>query len=210
MPTTNIRTGLSLAVVPDSWIENSSTAANHGGTSPLEVGFVAFKAAGITRAPLKFDLNAAGILSGAVINSAQLDLNATTGAVSGESARVNRITQQGWVEGEVTWDDYKSATAWSSAGGDFTATDEVTWTLPTSAVAFSITGLATLAQDAIDNQSGQLHLLLKRQTESSPDAKVLFSSGEDATEADRPTLVVDYTPAIPRRAMHYYRGRRTG
>lgn len=34
---------------------------------------------------------------------------------------VKRLTQVGWVPSEVTWNDYSTGNAWSTAGGDFTA-----------------------------------------------------------------------------------------
>ena len=195
MASVSIREGLSGGVVPDSWVDSADTGANHGSDDSLDAGFIAAKAGSTRRALLEFDLSAAGIPAGATIDAAQLDLVCNLAAASAESARVNRLTQQGWVEAEVTWNDYKTVTAWAVAGGDFTTTDEVTWTLPTSTGSFTITGLATLTQDGLDNRGGKLEAILKRQTESGADSFARFRSGEWSA-SERPTLVVEYSTGI--------------
>ena len=57
---------------------------------------------------------------------------------------VRRLTQTGWVEDQVTWNDYATGTPWSVAGGDATTTN---------AASFSVT--TAEADDADPNIGGQ-------------------------------------------------------
>lgn len=85
------------------------------------------------------------------------------------SARASRMTQTGWVEDQATWNEYATGLAWGVAGGDYTTTGEVTWDfLNTDGFGQKlITGVAALAQDAIDFRGKQLHLLLRIFNEAS-------------------------------------------
>lgn len=189
MATITIRDDLD-GPVPDTWLNELSPTANKGSDTTFEVGFSTGFGGKSSRGLLKFPL--AALPGGAVILTAKIGLTVSVGAGTAEAARVRRVTQSGWLEGEATWDDYKSATAWAAAGGDYTATDEVNWTLPTGTGDIEIAGLKTLVEDAIANRGGDLHVILMRATEASVTSVVTLRSGEYATAAERPRLIVDY------------------
>ncbi len=84
------------------------------------------------------------------------------------STDIVRVTRSDWTETGVTWNEYKSGFSWTTPGGDFTAVDKVTkvQNFTTGVGNYALTwDLTTLAQDALDNRSGVLDIMLKFTTE---------------------------------------------
>lgn len=174
--------------VPDTYLDAGNTAVNYGSFNRLEIGWTA--AALARRAILKFDLSV--LPAGSVVTRARLLLKGSAAASSsGTPAKVRRLTQSAWVESTATWANYDTALPWGVAGGDFSIIDQVDWTLPIVVGDFEISGLKVLAQDAIDNRSGLLHVILMRAAESGNDSLIFVRSGEYATAAERPRLLVE-------------------
>lgn len=85
---------------------------------------------------------------------------ALTNTVSGQTFYVKRCTRTDWVETEVTWNDYKTGSAWTTAGGDM-ATPEVTLDALTT-IGWKSFDIKTLVDDAWDTRSGILTFILWR------------------------------------------------
>jgi len=132
----------------------------------------------------------------AAIVTASLRLNCSTiNGSGGYAAKVQRLVtpgSTGWVEAQATWNSYATGNPWSTAGGDFTATDALDFTAPTALGNFTITGFGTLAQDAYANRSKLLHIILKNATEGAILNQISFNQRTDATESNRPKLTVTY------------------
>jgi hypothetical protein len=175
----------------------SLTPDNEFGTSGLlQIGpYFSFK----YRAIFHFDM--AAIPASATILTSTLSAWCVTSAASGggvSAHKIKRLTQTGWVEAQVNWNDYKAATAWALAGGDFTETDALDWTPPSSVGPFMISGLGVLTQDAYTNRSKHLHLIFMAVNEALLSSRTDIYSREraavDATQ--QPKLTVTYETPV--------------
>jgi hypothetical protein len=150
---------------------------------------------------LRFDLSS--IPAGSTINSATLGLYYYTRGASnpvGRTYRANRLTS-GWIEGGwnsepgVTWNTKDGATAWGTAGGDFTATDSATTTVP-SAYGWMSWTVTNIAQGWVNGSYPNNGFLIKDDTEGSSNYYADFYSQDYTTDRFfRPFIYIDYTPA---------------
>ena len=121
----------------------------------------------------------------------------------GFAARIARCTRPGtWVESEVTWNNYKAGTPWTAPGGDFTNTDPpfVSYTEAVFAQIglYTVTGLGGLVQDAIDNRSGILSVIMRAEAEAPvEDGYVLWTSSEHLVEPWRVVVTFGEEAAGP-------------
>ena len=165
-----------------------------GGTSNLSsVGIVTGKSPYKIRTAMGFDLSA---LAGATITLATMTItNNNVDVSTPPGCHAYRITESAWVESS-SWSyyDYGSTLSWATPGGDYTTTDGVAFTPDgTADASWDITGLDVLVQDAIDNRSGQLLLLLKADSESgSLNTSRPFFTREGTYP---PSLYIEYTTA---------------
>lgn len=134
---------------------------------------------------LKFDFSAIGA---GIITAASLKL--TKNNEGGGACTANRLTETGWVEAQVSWDDYATSTAWATAGGDFTGVDSVGFTAPGPSGNTVTMSVLTQVEYARDNVSDVAHFLINQSSSNF----INFRSKEHATPADRPQLIITYTP----------------
>ncbi len=135
----------------------------------------------------------------AVITSASLTLTEHTDEVDDSiTVRVLRITQESFTE-SATWNDYDGSNSWSSAGGDY-STDIVSNTTTSGGnLTINNSEFVELCQDAIDNRSGALRILIGSAYELtmagtlSGNRRMRYNSSNDSTAADRPKLIITYT-----------------
>lgn len=184
----DIREGLN-GPAPDAWLDSVNPDIPPVDDGKLRVGWVSGLPDVITRAVI--ELPTILIPAGATVKSAWLRLYCTTAAPSAQPARIRRVTRNDWDESTVTWNSYKPANSWTTPGGDYTETDEVSFAAPTQTGYFYIPGLLGLVQDAVALRSNELHLILMRAAESTPDAAFRFASGEHGTLRQRPTLIIE-------------------
>jgi hypothetical protein len=149
----------------------------------------------------KFE-DAGGVFSGKIDNvsarqiptsivNANLMLNVHKIGVAA-TGLVRRLTTTAWVESQATWNNYITSTAWTTPGGDYTATDEVEFMMPVSTGGFLIGGLATLVLDAITSRSDQLHILMMVGSETVISTKGRFWQSESLDPTLAPKLTVTY------------------
>lgn len=194
METLTIRERLDGAIVPDSYLFNTSPNTNYGTSTSFFVGAtnVTVNPPSIKRGIISFDIPLDP--GSARITSATLRLISATGAASAQTANVHRVTQTAWTESGVTWNDYDTSMSWSSAGGDFDSTVEASFSLPTAgSQTVDITGLESVVQDAVDSD-GEVHLLIKRSIEAIFAAEASFFSSEIGAGSRRPQLIIEYIP----------------
>jgi hypothetical protein len=174
----------------------SLAPGNSGGPNSLLVGLLTTN---IRRSWLHFDLTQ--IPTGATIVSGTLLMSPTQiqGTNGSTTCTINRLTQPAWIENEATWLNYKSGTAWATAGGDFTATGAVSYEMPTTfAVDTLSVAITALVQEAVDNLTDhikQLHLLLKKSNEGTNQSVQEYRQKEFGEVAKRPHLAVTYEVA---------------
>lgn len=166
----------SFGVLADTRIHSDEQNSNFGFASNCTFGRLSGR---ISRSLLYFNMSS--IPSWAIVLAASLILPGAADSLDtpGILCKAQRIIQPGWIELEATWLDWATGQGWATAGGDLTTTDEVSFDMIVVAGfgTHTITGMAPLAQDAVTNRGGQLHICLKKDVESS-DGREFFNSRE--------------------------------
>jgi len=181
----------------DAFIRDTSPTTNFGNNENLKIGVGVNTPGTVDRPVLHFDLSQPSvegttIPSGATMTAASIAFTTLNPTVGG-AAKARRLTQAAWVELQATWNNYATGTPWTTAGGDYTVTGEVDWSLPTGSGAFTLSGLAALCQDALSNRASQLHLLLMNVDEATDGRNATFRDSEyGPIPSQRPLLTVSY------------------
>jgi len=184
---------VSLNPTKDTRISQTSVDTNYGTEDYIEI----YAAASNKRkCLLSFDMSAS-IASGSTINSAELRLQCTAGT-SGRTVKCYRLLRTDWVEGEATWNVYKTGSSWGTAGAGNSSTDYSTTDAAEHATETSYDYLATWdvtkqVQTALDSVAGVTHFLL---VDEGADANIWqdYDSKEGTT---KPVLYIDYTAPVP-------------
>jgi hypothetical protein len=144
----------------------------------------------IQRSIFSFDFSA--IPDGQIIIAAEATLYAYISGYTGQFAGLFRGIRTDWIESEVTWNNFKSGSPWTTGGGDFTGDDSVT--LAIFGTGFKTwTGMANLFNYAYINDGKIMHLIGKKIDEvESVGAR--FRTREWGTAIERPKAVIDYEP----------------
>lgn len=161
---------------------------------------------GAIRALVNFDLSA---IAASTVNTALLRRTIRgIGGAGGTNGRLSRCTRPAdWVEAEATWRNYRAGNAWTTAGGDFDDAGPpaaVTYTEPIATGLHTITGLAALAQDALDNRGNLLSLITRILTDTGVDNWYEWDPSEDVAPWE---VEIDYTPPAGAAQTDLMRGR---
>jgi hypothetical protein len=193
----------------DTNMQEANPDTNYGGGEFLNCGLQNTKEGDyVHRSIMRFRLSA--ISGHPKVLTATLTLRIFAVAASAKTQRISRLRSGriDWVEGEATWNDYKSATSWGTAGckntsTDYTTTDEQTFTSPTSGTEKVISGasLVAQAQYAIDNDVGSnndMHWVMGQDDEATVSYWTFYSSEETASGdgSYAPELVLVYRRRI--------------
>lgn len=190
------------AVQDTQLIENQPDYVG-GASNDLNLGA---SAVGANRMNSAFDFPLpADVMSASAINSVTLRLNifATNSSTPFGLFDAHEIVQA-WVEGQASWNNRQTATAWGTAGatgagdigavlGQFVCTAQSGW------LAWGSAAMATALNAS--KASGRFSLLLKRDatnydnTGTIPVQAVAFNSS-NTTDGTRPVLEIDYTPVV--------------
>ena len=161
------------------------------------------------RSIIKFDASA--LPAGVTITAAELDLYYynTSADPKTRTYWANRITQTAWVEAEATWNAYNAVpTLWATAGGDFTATDRASATMP-AAYGWVSWNVLALAQYFQANTGNVAHFLIKDGTEDSAGGENASFYSREGTPGDtslRPKYIITYTTPSGQPAMMRFGG----
>jgi len=176
-------------------IVEAAPTTNYATTNPMEIS--TYGAADKRNALIKFDLS--GITGPVTVSSVVItlqDWNVSSGTT--DTIRLYRCLRN-WVEGEATWNIYSTGNSWSTAGGsgsgtDRAASESANWNETTSAwstqTISSTTQLCSDVQDMINNGSNYGWIFIQDYTATHYHD---FATDDDATPANRPTIVVTYT-----------------
>ncbi|HUV84560.1 MAG TPA: DNRLRE domain-containing protein, partial [Methanosarcinales archaeon] len=107
------------------------------------------------RSLLHFDTS--DIPDGATFSQGDISLYCYEEVATTMTGYAARLTQLGWTELGSTWNKYDGTNAWTTAGGDFTTTNQVGINVFTTD--WKTWEASTLIQDCYDNQSKNVHLL---------------------------------------------------
>jgi hypothetical protein len=144
---------------------------------------------------LKFDFSAV-VPAGQNITLATLSLNSWL-YVTGRTLSCYRLRRTDWEVSQSTWNIFKTANNWSTAGALDTTNDYDTTNTATAAakagwVAWTVTAQV---QSALDTYSGIAHFFLRDAGAPTDSATQLFYSSDYATDtALRPKLYIEYAP----------------
>lgn len=203
---------LTLSAARDGTLWNDPAGAVANGSGPVMiVGRSGGQStAPVRRALLRFDV--AGTLpAGSTVNSAQLVLSNPSGNTGARFVELHRVLGD-WGEGasnttsgqgapaqsgDATWlHTFFPGALWSAPGGDFDATASAT-------LAVDLLGLHTWpstplsiadVQGWLDQPALNFGWLLKLDVESVAQTTKVFGTRESLDPAERPRLVIDYTP----------------
>ena len=173
----------------DNYLDQGDPLAHMGASSEL---LVKSQGGGNRRAILKFDMSGT-IPNGATVISAVLYLYyysySPGGNPMGRTYNVYRITQTAWTEGGSNWIEYDGTNRWGNSGGDYTATDSASATVPQDFDWMSWTVTAQV-QYALNNVGKVAHFLIRDQNEDESVYQSCFRSKEYVS--NRPKLEVTY------------------
>jgi YD repeat-containing protein len=175
----------------DAEIRQSAPTANYGSAVSLKVdgddpGDQDVKSL------LKWDISS--IPPGSTVNSVSLVLNVTNGTAN--TYELYEL-KRNWVENQVTWNSYSAGNAWQTAGAN--GADDVGTTVLAS-LGTSTTGSYTInlntsgvavIQKWVNNPSTNNGFIISNSVSTDG---LGFDSSEAATAANRPRLVINYTP----------------
>ena len=191
----------------DSWIRSVLASSNFGTNADLRSGDGSGAQSMADRPVIQFDVSS--IPSNASVTSATLSLweyaaDWQNSPPASCAFNLHRLLRD-WVEAEVTWDDYSSGNAWTTAGAGSDGNDRVaaasaTVTLDATAAADFIdwTGstLDANVEDFIDGTLSNYGWLLEAPScellGNSPQAQQDWRSSDYDTASQRPKLVVVY------------------
>lgn len=146
----------------NTWLDETSPNAIHGAAGAHKIGgtasgkgVAASRANGLYMFNLNNFLPADATIVSAVLHYFVYQKDNLTGMTFG----IHRCTRTDWVENEATYNDYKTSTAWTSAGGD--------WTTPTIAIAnpvlnWNTADITSMVTDAWTSRSGILTYIFRR------------------------------------------------
>jgi hypothetical protein len=189
----------------DTYIGLSNTATNSGTKPSIDVG-VAKSTDKVFRAIIAFNLS--DIPAGATVTACRLSVNVTQ-RKNPTPGHVRRLCGEHWLDGsgqsevQATWNNWKTGSAWGTAGagsttscatgGDYTTTGEVAYTPPSGTGSFTFPDLSALCQDALDQRGGWLRLRISQDSEATPSNLIRWDSSEASTPTNRPKLVVTWS-----------------
>jgi hypothetical protein len=173
----------------DTQLRQQNPNNNYGSLATMVVG----TAGNVNRkfnTIIKFDLS--NIPSGVRIDKANLTFYVTdTDASGARTHNVHKINDdRPWIELQATWNNYNTATAWTTAGGDYNAT--VSATASVGATGYYSFNVTDDVQIFADNQSKNLGWLIKDNAVTTNTRKTYVSSN-GATANQRPLLQVNWT-----------------
>jgi RHS repeat-associated protein len=139
------------------------------------------------RGLLKF--NVSGIPKQAIVMSSQLNLRSTGSGDARSVVGVHRASRS-WT-GNATWNKHDGVNAWTTPGGDFTATAEDTEGVDGNTTQWVTWHVGTAVQDWVTGASSNHGFVLKETTEA-PATSANFRSSTYSTSADQPYLQVEW------------------
>lgn len=178
----------------DVFLRESNPTTNYGSNSNIVIA--GSLSPGLDTAAIRFDFSALPV--NAVISSAILSMyyhQYSPDDPVGRTYKMCRCTRTDWVELEATWNNYKSGSAWTSPGGDYTETDAAEAVVPASLgwIDWNITALAQWFQA----NAGKIADLILKDRDAGTAGKgyqsYFYTNDYPDDTSQRPKLVITYT-----------------
>jgi hypothetical protein len=177
----------------DAWIDQANTGTNHGSDATLQVSSQTGNKN--QRALVEFDLSS---LTNSGIKLATLSLFMTTAPSASRTYQARRITSF-WKESDVTWANRVSGIAWTAAGGDndgITTQTATTGTTNNTTISWDVTAAVQQWFGSNTPIANYGTMILDGTENSATTRTAVFSSKEAATEANRPSLTVEFVQNV--------------
>jgi len=188
---------VTLIAVADANLNAAAPTTNYGPVA--EANIVRGGTASSERALFEFDFSP--VPSGVTLKSAKLELTIVNNPGLDKTIAVHRVAQgsnRSWLEGQVTWQEYKTGSSWTTGGGDFVAQASDSEAVSGTAVAGTVVTFQVLAdaQSFYATPSTNFGFLLKDSQEPAANSgeHVYFGTRENAVLDSRPKLVLTYCP----------------
>ncbi len=180
----------------DTKLNSGSKTKNYGAAQSIDID-------GSPDVAGLFKWNISAIPTGSIIVSAAIELNVTNTSKDTYNAYA---LQRAWDEMSATWQQYSAGQNWATAGGAG-ASDRGTAALGTFAAAsmgisritLNAAGIAAV-QAWVNNPANNYGIILQDYTKS---GGVDVSTSEASTAAQRPKLIINYTPAATVAALAF-------
>ena len=174
----------------DCTLSSATPTTSSCGQSTIAVGWSS--GGGTKRALLRFPN--IYIPKNSVVTSSWLDLYETnqtaTGAVNVAAHQVTRTSTN-----SATWNTADGTTAWTSAGGDYTATPAAVTAVNNAVNPIQRFYVDKLVQGWVDGTIANQGILFKQQVESTTNTQT-FGGGNNATTYQRPLLSIEYAARL--------------
>jgi len=188
----------------DAMLSETVPTYNSGGKTNVQVKSYSTN----TRTIIYFDLSSFpsyGSITSATLKLYYYEYIATGSNPSGRTYNIHRVIAD-WDEGDdavgsasgnVTWNDRKTSTPWTTAGGDYDATATDSDTVPASAGAWMEWNVTADVSDFLDSTYTNYGWIIKDTSEDSATKYVsnFYSSEYTDDTSKTPRLVIEYTPA---------------
>lgn len=192
----------------ESFVSKKFPATNYGGNIECHVGYdaVAKASDNVWRTIIEWNIRAIPPRSLIHPESYLWVQVAAVAGTSGEDFEAWCLTRApedasnaSWDEQSVTWDNHRTASPWTLAGGDY-ARPYMTAPMPAGAGgAVILTGhdFTRIIAHAVNETHGVLSLLLRAVDEATASDRFFrFRSSDFGTPAERPRLYIVYTPFV--------------
>jgi hypothetical protein len=183
-----------ISVTQDTHMDQGNSTTGYGAASLM---YIERTSGGKRRVLILWDISA--IPAGSTITACDEELNVQSANDADRDYMIHRCTRNDWdaLDGAgqaANWTNYEQSgpTAWTAAGGDYTATDQYEFNYPGGTGYFSH-DIPLLGQEALDNQSGILSLLHRFKTEDTDNSYIGWAAIDHGTTSIRPKLTVTYT-----------------
>lgn len=167
----------------------ANAAVNYSTNVYLQLGYSAASEA--KRALIRFDISA--IPYNATIQKATLTMFCD-GVYTGSTAfALYKVITHTWVENQSTWNNYATASAWTTAGGNYDATALGADVRTGTVNAFYSWDISKAAvQDWLTTPANNRGMIMKSSNEATQNESSFYSA-KSATIMSRPKLTVYYT-----------------
>jgi len=188
---------ISLSPSKDNYIDSYYSTTNYGSNALMRVGYP-YAMPEIERGLIQFDVAwGTTIPSGATITSATLYMNYAGHGPSdpvGRTIEVQRLLRLDWSETASTWTNYKTGSAWTTAGAgsstsDYTTSGQAGATVPAGYGWMSWNVLTIVQWTQANNANIAFRVIDSSETY---DYDTAFRTKEDSTPSVRPYLVIAY------------------
>lgn len=176
----------------DTGIESSAPTVNYGDSTTIAAAGL-WASSTVYRYMIKFDVS---YITPSNVNVTEAYLELIPWQATGANTITAYAITKNWIEGQATWNNFTTASAWNLAGGDFgtqAAAGTISYGPNDDNKTFRLSLNADTVKSWITDPASNYGVMLVAQNESSGTAYFNSVTSEDSQLSERPRLVVKYT-----------------